>query len=688
MVESSKILTVSYGTFSCTLEGFDDSFGTMKAIAEYFRDLAQGDRYFGAEPPAPDAEMLTRIAEKEIARRVEARADDSGIVLRAVEAEQGPAMPPVATPPSVEEVAAAAPEIDHDASESTAPATAVTDGDVAGPEAGEDPSPTLVASRPAAPIAAEDTVEEMDVAAPATAFAEMETSQAADVPAHPDADSVAAKLQRIRAVVSTGVPIQNDDVLEGDLTEDLSTEESAASKEVAEDAENDGEATPEVTEDRASAAASEDATDAVSVSAEDEVEVAEIEDTAEADAETLATEEVEAEVAEDETEEGATEIAAERDVAEAEVAESEVEAEAAVAETVEDAGAPEAETGTDEPKQNFRARILRVAKKSAATRVLPVTPEITDESAAETAAVVRESISAQMGEDAIVETPAEDTAAYSDVDEADTAQLADFEGLTEGTLSDADEAELMADLAEVEQEIEETAPAAPSGRDILPEADDAAMSRIMEEADEQLSEPAGSRRRSAIAQLKAAVAATEAARQLGDKGDDAAAKETAFRDDLNEAVRPRSRSELPRTVSRTERPRPAPLKLVPAQRVDEETGEEIAEAAPVQPRRVASEAIIAEAGTFADFAAEMGATELPDLLEAAAAYTAYVEGVEDFSRPQIMKKVQASASEEFSREDGLRSFGTLLRQGRISKVRNGRFQVSDQTRFKPEKKAG
>ena len=214
------------------------------------------------------------------------------------------------------------------------------------------------------------------------------------------------------------------------------------------------------------------------------------------------------------------------------------------------------------------------------------------------------------------------------------------------------------------------------------------VERLMNEAESQMGEPEGSNRRSAFAHLKAAVAARRADRNIVRDGD--GQDDEDYRSDLASVVRPRRPN-----VSKggTERPADgggAPLKLVAEQRIDQ-SDDEISEDSAVVPRRVDREETAGDAGRsgFADFAAEVGAHDLPELLEAAAAYLSFVEGREQFSRPQLMTKVRQVESGEFSREAGLRSFGQLLRSGKIEKIKGGRFAVTGEIGFKPdEREAG
>jgi hypothetical protein len=100
---------------------------------------------------------------------------------------------------------------------------------------------------------------------------------------------------------------------------------------------------------------------------------------------------------------------------------------------------------------------------------------------------------------------------------------------------------------------------------------------------------------------------------------------------------------------------------------------------------VDSENIFANSRSFAEFAERLGATELPDLLEAAAAYTACIEGRPHFSRPHLMRHVAAIAEDvDANREDGLRSFGQLLRTGKIEKVKRGQFAITDHSHYLAE----
>ncbi|MBB4174391.1 hypothetical protein GGR93_002164 [Sulfitobacter noctilucicola] len=811
-MSNNKILTVSYGTFSCTLEGFDDSFGTMKAIAEYFRDLAADDRYFGAEPPQPDAEMLARIAQKEVSRKVQAREQDGKIVLSALEDKTETIAPSVTAAPAAAALAAGAvattvADVAVEAAEAEAPkeeapetaelevATApieiglagLTENDLVIEDAPEEEviEETLTSVEPEALDDVEDTdanvsIDVSDVDQTAEAKLDdlsalvRESEEAAEaaepetdvdgvisveavedendiVPGQPDADveaffadspsavepedtgfedtqdvtaeplsaaakpaeeldpnSIAAKLQRIRAVVAQHEEAEDDD----DYLEDEHAE-----------------------------AAQDKASDVIADARTD------IEDALEADDAAEEAEFSSVDIADDEGSEAAgPTISGDDDDVTAILDRLAADTEAPAPPSVE---APSAEltakepTSADEPSVEDSISNLfdeNVETLDAAPEAAPVplrkTPRVTvrtvshaptstpkaeedsaqpEEKPAPRARVIkvkRADLEAAIEKGDLEEYGDEDDTAQADAPKADTPRglndIAPARNKAQTALSPEDEAELARELAELEEDIsagveedhdaddqptaEKTPVRARSAlRRALPSIDENAdvdVNRLLAETDHQMDEPESATRRDAFAHLRAAVAAKKADVAAGDSSD---GKDTdgAYREDLAEVVRPR------RPISRaarTERPsedRPAPLKLVAEQRVD---ADKPRTAGPVRPRRVSAQTETApqsaDGESFADFAAEMGAATLPQLLEAAAAYMSFVEGREQFSRPQLMTKVrQAGVEDGFSREDGLRSFGQLLRAGKIEKIKGGRFTVSDDIGYRPDHRA-
>ncbi|WP_065329853.1 chemotaxis protein CheA [Tritonibacter mobilis] len=768
MVQNNKVLTVSYGTFSCTLEGFEDSFDTMKAIAEYFRDLAADDRYFGAEPPQPDAEMMARIAQREIARQVEARSSDSGIHLRAAAA--APAAPaqvatPDATPaaetraePQLEETATEDPDAIEPVADSPATTaeiadqiaedreavaeTTAEDTDAASASVLADVSSALRETR--AEDLATDADEADDIQDDIQAnLADDLMVEAEDVldPAPrsedtvPATDSIAAKLQRIRAVVAK-TPNRSEEFIEDEHADAVSTGENNLPEDVATAFEDDlrddepfeDEATHEesvsdildrldLTGARVDAPASDDAADAEDESDADTV------------SETIAQDTLSDESA-DEPEAQAQPVRPQRplkartirvtrnmqatpedsDAAEPEAQNaSDVTAEAPSAEAESHAtpaeekpSAAEAPAEPIRPRRPVRGRVIRVKRAQADGSLIDATAEDV--------------------------TPRREPAADAPKAIAPAAPK-------ESSLSEDEEADLMAELAAVEAELmassgsqadaapaeedefeednAEVAPEAPTAaerpaREILTSSDastDGDVSRLMAAADDRLSDEDAASSRETYNQLRAAVAAAQA--DTGES-DDARreARTRAFREDLAHVVRPSRGGSDDGAARGAGQARPAPLKLVAEQRIDPTPEEKPAAAAqaqpsdtPVRPRRVSSvlmgsdeddsaPAARQQDGAFATYATEKGAVELHELLEAAASYMSFVEGRESFSRPQLINKVRMlEGQDDFNREDSLRSFGMLLREGKLKKASNGRFSVSSQIGFRPGNRA-
>ncbi len=758
MVQNNKVLTVSYGTFSCTLEGFDDSFDTMKAIAEYFRDLASDDRYFGAEPPQPDAEMLTRIAQREIDRQVEARTSDGAVHLRATDPIRETAVVSVpATPVAAEveapgqavedeapeqavEVEVEAPAVDDAASAAAVPVTedlsAAAAEEVAQPLP-EDPvsltvepvsaevapvaQATPVSVEAEAPEPAEQQEDGIDLAAVAAAVAAPETTDLPPVEdiavaevvdagddTVPAADSIAAKLQRIRAVVAQA---PRDEEFSEDEHAELFISESAvdiaaamrlddeaeqAAEEESQDQEEIALALARIDQRQAETSAETAETD---VEVEPEIQVeAEVEVVAEVEPEVEITADVEPEF--EVTPETEAEVAPpSEDTPEVEAPSAEVsDGDDSLFEGLEDSSSNEEADAPDED-DNILAEVAK--------HISPVEATVEE---AETKPPLRARIVRVKRAD--VDRALESGELEEIVDEA-------LEQATETSLSDADEADLLRELAVVEAEllasdekaetptkleetdspeaeidtVEEVAEASTAPTSTRPAAEtlDSDVSRLMAAADEKLEDPESSSSRETYDHLRAAMAAAQADRAAGGSVG-SGVRDEAYREDLASVVRPR-RPAAAKTSSRRPTPatRPAPLKLVAEQRIDEAPAKP---SGPVRPRRIASsqaeEAEFADKGRvggFADYATECGAAELHELLEAAASYMSFVEGRDHFSRPQLMNKVKQLDSAEFNREDGLRSFGQLLREGKIEKTSNGQFTVSGQIGFRPGERA-
>lgn len=728
MTSESKILTVSYGTFSCTLEGFDNPFDTMKAIAEYFRDLAAQDRHFGAEPPPPDAAMLHRLAEREVSRLAASKLDDAA---RLKTAEEGPA-PRIQINPVLRR---AAPPVEPEPQQAEAPEPSLTDvipdgvaAKLARIRRAVNPSVPLAE----APFRADPKVS-APVEAPVAAPVEADVAEVAFAEtAQNDASDVAARLGAL--ISSDPVPSAAVEAAEEAVTfaadeTDPWTSDILDAETVEDEAARFADIEAEVEPTSALAADEDVLADDAPLPVELDDNLVAAEPAAEADALSLADDLDDAALAEFPDHAVETDFTSE-DVALLAQLDGTVFDEVSLAEALDET-LPE-----DQP----------AALDMADAALQDPLPE----------AVTAETLTL----DAAVDTLPEDLA--DDVAFAPAPEVSDDQPGKSGARTRRVNSRVV--RIHPSQDVRDA-----SATRVLDQTEEASeVARLMQQADEVMADVENRRRHDALSRLKAAVVATEADRaDIDYEAPKADANLDPYRDDLAEAIQPtpapepqpepevkptrrKSVSIRPATEPRpgTIRPgmiSPPPLVLVSEQRIDRVGPAAMpapAAAPPSAPSApgigpsdgqpmvalrtgrlsgaigagaaVASSGLparnlvlekpsygtaaeteededlaedakeINEAG-LASFAQMVGARSMAEMLEAAAAYATCVENRSQFTRPQLMRRMMASAGgKPVSREDGLRSFGTLLRTGRIEKVTRGHYSLAETSPYLAE----